>query len=163
MATPIERTARLLLPSRINVDHALSDTVSPRILLAERLADFPDILTVDDDSDTPLGGVELLFAPDGLSVRKHAEPIRFCRIDHAGIRISHISDWDKYQVVSKRWGTLEGTEVLLFLPRSLREAEVCWDVLSRAHDFLIEERANVRHKRMAASWHLPHYSRTRFH
>lgn len=163
MAMHVERAPRLLLPQRVQVRRPLSDTVLPRIELAERIADFANIVTVDDTSGTCPGGVELFFTPPvGLS-RKRPEPRRFCRIDNSGIRIPLISDWDKYQLISRRWGILDQDEVLLFLPRSSHEVNICWTILSRAYDFLTEEGAADRQTRSATMWNLPHYSRSRFH
>jgi len=163
MAMHVEQSARLLLPMRIRTKAPHADALTPRIALAERLVDFKDIVAVDDDTGTCPGGVDLFLTQADMPARKQAGPWRLCSIDPAGLRIYCMSDWDKYQVIARRWGHLQDGHVFVAMPRDDHEVEVCWNILARAYDYLAEVVADVRCKRLATTWNLPHFSRSNFH
>jgi hypothetical protein len=163
MAMHVEQTARLLLPTRIRTKPPQADALTPRIALAERLADLKDIVTVDNGSGTCPGGVDLLLSRPAMPAENQLGPWRLCSIDAGGLRIFCMSDWDKYQVIARRWGNLQDGHVFVAMPRDDNEVEVCWDILRRAYNYLAEVVADVRHKRLATTWNLPHFSRSNFH
>jgi hypothetical protein len=163
MAMHVEPTARLLLPTRIRTKVPQAGALTPRIALAERLADLKDIVTADDDSGTCTGGVDLYLTQPSIPARKQLGPWRLCNIDADGLRIFCMSDWDKYQVIARHWGHLQDGHVFVAMPRDDSEVEVCWNILARAYNYLAEVVADVRHKRLATTWNLPHFSRSNFH
>jgi len=163
MAMQVEQTVRLMLPMRIRSKVSQADALAPRIALIERLADFDDIVAVEDASGTCPGGVDLILTQPASPDEQQPGPWRLCNIDAAGLRIFHMSDWDKYQVIARRWGHLQDGHVLVPMPRDDHEVEVCWNILARAYDYLAVVIADVRCKRLAPTWNLPHFSRSNFH
>ena len=160
MTAPPDDTDRLQLPARIRVGATPDAGFASRLALADRIAGLPDIQTVERDLDTLPCSVDVYLCKPTSSARKQRAAALLCSISRDGIAVRGLSNRDKYQVLCSGWGKLQGDHVVVFLPRSLSELEVCWRILCRAHLALSAASADAPLQRMASPWDLPRFSRT---
>lgn len=160
VAVALEST-HFLLPVRIRSKKASADALAARLALAERLADLPDIKTVEDTTGTVPWSVEVHLQVPAVSIFRQPRTVLFCCMSRDGIGVHGLSDRDRYQVLSRGWGKLARDGVLLYHPRDAGELDVCWDVLQRARRSLIQSSAQSSPARSVAwAGDLPRFSRT---
>jgi hypothetical protein len=160
MVAAVDQGRRLILPARIQLTGSLTNSLQPRLSLVDRIAELPYIVTVENDTDTLHFNVSVYLQQVTASLKKRPEPVRFCKIDHAGIDIFGLDDTDKQQVLSSGWCRTRASHVLMYLPRDDAEVEICWNILMRAYDQLYEQSTQARPIRAASAWTLPSFSRT---
>lgn len=161
MATAADQVRRLMLPPRIQAKIAPSDGCLARLALADRIADLPGIVTVDEVVDKNHFSVNVFLQLDSGSLKKQATPIRFCSIDHDGLDIFGLGDSDKEAIVSSGWGKLKARHVLVFLPRDDAEVEACWRILSLVYEKLTNLPSGARRTGAVSPWALPYFSRSK--
>lgn len=133
-----ERRARLKLPTRIRSAVESSQGFAPRLSLADRIAGLQGVNVTEGDCDAGLYAVRVvLTAPMDAKLAPEKLTL-FAEISRDGIVLHGLSGWDKHQVLSSGWGKLRKRHVVLYLPRDERELEVCWTILQRAYDCLLD-------------------------
>ncbi len=155
-----ETTCRFKLPTRVRFGPELLDAFVPRITLAERIAELPDV-SVRDRSDDPIGGTVDVYIQGPVSQLGKVPAARlFCRISPESIVVFGLDDWGKHQVLAGGWGSLNHRDVHLHMPRNESESDVCWAILRQAYDALrntpVSPDARLAPRRV---W--PSYSRTK--
>jgi hypothetical protein len=58
-------------------------------------------------------------------------------IGYNGISLPGLTDPERHQVLSRGWGRLDRQRVLLYLPRDESELAICWSILYRAYNSII--------------------------
>jgi hypothetical protein len=159
MATAAHDLTRLTLPTRIRAKKAGPDGLSARLELADRIAALPGVSTEDHDATVPRS-VDVFLRARGESSRKQWPEVLLCTINSDGIWIYGLDDGDRHQILLRRWGRLQASGVLLFLPRDDEELEVCWMILQRAYRRLDQFSTQARPGRAAWKGDLPRFSRT---
>ena len=160
MTIAADRIRHLLLPSRINSLTQGMDTSLARLLLADRLVELPDIVTIERDADAGHFSVDLFLSQPKTNTKKPLPKIPFCGIDRDGIEVFGLSDADRHYLLSKGWARHRSVGLFLHLPRNEDEVDCCWLILSRAYQLLKERSGNIRAVRSVWSWSLPSFSRT---
>jgi hypothetical protein len=160
MSGLLDEAGRLQLPARIRARSAPEDGFSSRLTLADRIAELPDIHTIERSLDTLPCSADVFLCKLAPSGRKQRPAVLLCSISRDGIAVHGLGDWDRYQVLCNGWGKLHRDRVLIFLPRDERELEVCWHILQSAYRLLSEASAVAPPQRMTSPWDLPRFSRT---
>ncbi len=131
-----ETTCRFKLPTRVRFGPDLIDAFVPRIALAERISELPEV-TVRERGDDAVGGTVDVYIHSQVTRLGKVPPARlFCRIDHEAITVYGLDDWEKHQVLAGGWGNLHLRNVRLHMPRNETETDVCWTILRQAYDAL---------------------------
>ena len=129
-----ETTCRFKLPTRVRFGPDLIDAFVPRIALAERIAELPEV-TVRERGDDAMGATVDIYLQGQVTRLGKVPPARlFCRIDHESITVFGLDDWEKHQVLAGGWGSLHRRDVRLHMPRNETETDVCWTILRQAYD-----------------------------
>jgi hypothetical protein len=160
VATPAQAIGRIHLPARIRAKTTPETGFSSRLALADRIAELPDIQTVENGADTLPCCVDVYLCKQSWSARKQQAPPLLCSISKEGVAIRGLSNWDKHRVLCGGWGRLERDHVIAFLPRDEMELEVCWSILQRAYDSLSAASVGAPLMRPASVLDLPRFSRT---
>ena len=148
------------LPARIRLGKPSENELACRLMLADRIADFPGFKTEDDGSATLPCRVNVFLQVAAPSMHKDTNSELLCTISREGILMCGLSRGDKHQVLSAGWGKLVGENVNIYLPRDEQELEVCWDVLQRAYQELASTSAKPSAARNTSPWEMPRFSRT---
>lgn len=130
-------SGRLRLPNRLRARRPGQDRFDYEAGLADRLASLPN---------------------SGTTV---------CSVGNDGITVFGLGPTDRWQVLSRGWGSLHRQAVRLYAPRDEQELEVCWTIVRHAAGSSepVQEAAPGRTARLAArvtAWpgELPRFSRT---
>jgi hypothetical protein len=160
MVTVARELTRFRLPLRASARIAPADSLVTRLGLAERIAELPDIITLDCGTDTLPREVEVYVQHDaGRPQRKRRPPSMFCRITQAGLLLSGLDDWQRNEVLLRRWGRLTREGVFVYMPRDESELNICWTILEQALAQL-RARALMSGGASGRSRELPSFSRT---
>ena len=125
------------------------------------IADLPGIETVKRNDETTPRRVEIYLrreASDLALKRKAAQML--CSLDGNGVFLNGLDQWERYQVLAKRWGKLVDYEVCVYLPRDAHELEIVWGVIRRAYERLIEPLTPEAGSVVISTWDWPRFSRT---
>ena len=160
MSSLVTDRARFRLPVRIRSKRAPDIGYSARFKLADRLSGLAHVETVEEPSDSLPAPVHVMLQPDVPTERKRHAPRRWCSISRDGITIRGLSDADRYRVISRGWGKLNGNDVLLHLPKDDDEMEVCWSIVHRAYCSMIDPPAGTLAETGSQRRELPEHSRT---
>ena len=159
MATAAREVTRFRLPSRIRAKTATANTIPARLGLADRIANLPGVHVVEQEHGSLPCGVDVFLSePD--TRRKRRPALLFCSMSATAIEVHGLDNWDRYQVLARGWGRLDGRGVQLFMPRDEDEMEQCWAILLRAYQSSIHASAAAAPERFAWFDRLPSYSRT---
>lgn len=160
MATAATHIPRFTLPTRLHLKKATAGDMAAMFELAGRIAELPGTRVTESGATVPRCVDVFLAAATGRR-RQRSPELRLCSISSSGIRVTGLHDWDRHQVLTRRWGHLgRDGEVLLFLPRDADELETCWQVLVRAYNSLAELVGTGDTKRTVSNLDLPRFSRT---
>lgn len=132
-----ERPTRFSLPNRIRTALKPADNFTPRLSLADRIAELPGVAVVESDRDAAPYTVRVMLERQSNAAAAPVEQIQFADISREGIVVRGLSSWDKHKALSSGWGKLRERDLLIFLPRDDRELEVCWTIIKRAYDYLV--------------------------
>lgn len=161
MAEPALESTRFQLPVRIRSSKATADDLDPRLALAERLSELPDLTAAEATDTTVPWSVDMHLQVRTASPRERQPAPLFCSIYPDGIIVHGLNDRDRYQILVRGWGRLARDSVILHMPRDAGELEVCCEILYRAYRSLIQSSAHALPKRRNAwSDTLPRFSRT---
>ena len=161
MTRTTRKTARFTLPARIRNNRKSPGDFSARMTLIDRIADLPDIETVERNDDTIPSRVEIYLRRDASDlVLKRKAPRLLCGLDCNGITIRGLSRWERYQVLANGWGKLVDDQVCVFLPRDHKELEIVWTVVRRAYDRLAGPSTPEAGSLVVSTWDWPRFSRT---
>jgi len=147
-------------PARIRAKRASANDFSSRMALADRIADLPNVHTLEEGSDTLPCRVSVYLQIPCRSLRKEHQTVFLCSIGKEGIAINGLGEWDRHQVLCRGWGKLDHEHVLMFMPRDFDELEICWEFLQRAHSSLLHALAEAPMVHITPSRYLPRFSRT---
>ncbi len=149
-----------LLPRRPDASRGPADTAAARMALADRIADLPGILAVDNGIDPLPVSVSVYLRNDHAPRRLRAPRMVLCDISRDGIRVHGLDLPARRSVLASGWGTESGDHVQVFLPRDDDEVDVCWAILARAHRSLMDISARLPAARQVTHRDLPRFSRT---
>lgn len=137
MSVTARKPDHLVLPIRVRSKLASESGYSARFALAERIADLPYVQIIESAAGASLGATCVYVQRDQRPVRKRSPAFLLCRIDHAGIGLECLSHAERHRVLSRGWGKLEHQRIRLYMPHDEDELEVCWSILYRAYDTII--------------------------
>ena len=160
MINPVRDVDHLILPIRSRTTQAHDSNILAKLSLADRIADLPGVCVVDHEPDSGERHVDVFLATHATALRKQRRPTMLCVIDATGIVVHALTDADRYQAVSRRWGRLHGQEIYLFMPRDNEELEVVWQILLRSYSALVNAKPFEPTSRPAIFDELPRFSRT---
>lgn len=160
MSPPSPDRARFRLPVRIRSKRAPDIGYSARFKLADRISELSFVQTIEKPADGLPAAVHVILQPDTPVLRKRPAPRQWCSISRDGITIRGLSDADRYRVISRGWGRLDGNDVQLHLPKDEDELEVCWHIVYRAYCSMIDPPAGPLVEARPQKSELPEHSRT---
>ena len=160
MSSLVTDRARFRLPVRIRSKRAPDIGYSARFKLTDRISVLPFVQTVEESTDSLPATVHVVLQPDAAAVGKRPSPRRWCSIGRDGITIRGLCDADRYRVISRGWGRLNGNDVQLHLPKDDDELEVCWSIVYRAYSSMIDPPAGSLVEPRPQKRELPEHSRT---
>jgi hypothetical protein len=151
---------RFCLPLRIRTRLGPDPAYSARFELTDRISELASVQVIDDDFEPVPRSVAVYVRNRERSPQQRPSAVRFCKIDSSGISVAGLSDAERHQVLSRGWGRLEKRRIRLFMPRDDAELKVCWAILCRAYDSIINSPANLLAVPRASANELPEISRT---
>ena len=160
MASRVYDVNCLILPIRARIMQAPDGNILARLSLAARIAELPDVYVVDHEPDSDARRVDVYLGQREKTLRKQRRPTMFCIVGTDGIVVHGLADVDRHQVLSRRWGRLDGQGVMLYMPRDSEELEIVWQLIERAYAALVTAAVTGRPPRRALVYRLPRFSRT---
>jgi hypothetical protein len=137
MSATANQSDRLVLPTRVRSRLVPDSGFSALSALAERFAELPFVQLVESAAGVGRTDTCAYFQPREQPARSKAPAYLFCRIGYNGISLLGLTDPERHQVLSRGWGRLDRQRVLLYLPRDESELAICWSILYRAYNSII--------------------------
>ena len=161
MARTTNNAARFLLPARIRNKRKSSGDFSARMALIDRIAELPEIETVERNDEASPRRVDIYLRRDAADrVLKRKPPQLLCSLDSNGVFLSGLDRWEQYQVLAKGWGRLVDDRVFVYLPRDNKELEAVWNTFRTAYERLIGPAKPESGSLVVSTWEYPRFSRT---
>lgn len=160
MAALAPESTALNLPTRIRNKLGPDTEYAARFAIAERIAALAHVQIVEDAQAAFPGRTCVYLEPDLVASCQRVPAVLYCRIDYTGISVEGLSDSERNHILCRGWGQLEHRRVKLFLPRDDGEVEVCWNILYRAYNAIINSPGHSPSTPRAYFGDLPEVSRT---
>ena len=152
---------RFDLPVRIRSRKHSGDDLQARLDLIDRIADLQGIEVAEERDDAVPCRVDVyLQRPRQVPPRKDTRPTLLCSLSRDGISIFGLDRLARHRILVRRWGGLNETSALVYLPRDADEVEAVWAIVRRAYENQKIEPAKAFDGPVVSTWGWPRVSRT---